>query len=257
MIKKYKKKPVTIKAVKYNGENIDEIVDFVDNDSLIINNILSMIEINTLEGVMAVCKGDYIIKGINGEFYPCKPDIFEKTYEEYSGISEFADQFNVLCNLQRQFDDRILKENSKYPDDKMRLALFVELGEFFNEEEHVFKIWKKHPRNDRNKALEEYADCFALLLSLLIHYPSHRLDIDFEEIYYNDNDEQFKNDNFNLLINSIIGQLECYDDDVIYWDDIFKMFFEIGHRFNFTWDEIYTAFIDKNRINMKRQNEGY
>lgn len=40
-----------------------------------------LMEIGTLEGNMQVTKGDYIIKGVNGEFYPCKPDIFEKTYE--------------------------------------------------------------------------------------------------------------------------------------------------------------------------------
>lgn len=40
------------------------------------------LKIKTLEGVMTADIGDYIIKGVNGEFYPCKPDIFEKTYEE-------------------------------------------------------------------------------------------------------------------------------------------------------------------------------
>lgn len=43
------------------------------------------ITIHTLEGDMTASKGDYIIKGINGEFYPCKPDIFAKTYEEVIG----------------------------------------------------------------------------------------------------------------------------------------------------------------------------
>ena len=37
--------------------------------------------IRTLEGDMTISKGDFVIKGVNGEFYPCKPDIFEKTYE--------------------------------------------------------------------------------------------------------------------------------------------------------------------------------
>lgn len=58
---KYRKKPVIIEAIQ-----------FEDNPYL---------KIETLEGIMKASVGDYIIKGVNGEFYPCKPDIFEKTYE--------------------------------------------------------------------------------------------------------------------------------------------------------------------------------
>lgn len=77
---KYRKKPVVIEAVKYNGDNKVEIQEFVDkylNYKPNTNNLL----IETLEGVMEAKVGDYIIKGVRGEFYPCKPDIFEKTYE--------------------------------------------------------------------------------------------------------------------------------------------------------------------------------
>lgn len=84
---KYRKKPVVIEAVKYNGLNLVEIqkfigksleTDFYDNE--VTAPILSLI-IPTLEGDMKAMPGDYIIKGVNGEPYPCKPDIFEKTYE--------------------------------------------------------------------------------------------------------------------------------------------------------------------------------
>lgn len=75
---KYRKKPVVVDAVQFNNSaDIHEFCgDFVrepvGEDYL---------EIKTLEGIMRASKGDYIIKGVNGEFYPCKPDIFEKTYE--------------------------------------------------------------------------------------------------------------------------------------------------------------------------------
>jgi hypothetical protein len=80
MSKKYRKKPVVIEAVQYDGSirsvssfNIPEIgQDFLTDDLMI----------PTLEGNMYASVGDYIIKGIKGEFYPCKPDIFEATYEE-------------------------------------------------------------------------------------------------------------------------------------------------------------------------------
>ena len=86
MIQKYRKKPVVIEAIQYIGlENIDEVQKFVgDNLTIYTNkdNFPIALYIQTLEGDMCASYGDYIIKGVNGEFYPCKPDIFEKTYEK-------------------------------------------------------------------------------------------------------------------------------------------------------------------------------
>lgn len=88
---KYRKKPVVIEAVQWNGLNLEEIKEFVGKN--LEYNILDtawevgkgaphvIMKIHTLEGDMEVSKGDFIIKGVNGEYYPCKPDIFEKTYE--------------------------------------------------------------------------------------------------------------------------------------------------------------------------------
>lgn len=82
MIMKVRKRPVEVEAVQWTGENLGELIDFC-------NERLSYVElkghiclyINTLEGSHVVLPNDYIIKGIKGEFYPCKPDIFEMTYE--------------------------------------------------------------------------------------------------------------------------------------------------------------------------------
>lgn len=78
---KYRKKPVEIEALQYTGENMDELRAFVPNDWRD-NRINQPLGIKTLEGVMTISEGDYIIKGIKGEFYPCKPDVFELTYEK-------------------------------------------------------------------------------------------------------------------------------------------------------------------------------
>ena len=89
---KYKKKPVVIEAVQWNGRNLEEIKEFV-GDSLIYEisdaawkagkcDPSVYMEIKTLEGNHKCSIGDYIIKGVQGEFYPCKPDIFKKTYEQ-------------------------------------------------------------------------------------------------------------------------------------------------------------------------------
>ena len=77
---KYRKRPVVIEAVQWTGENLLEILQF-SKDSFIDRDDYTL-KIETLEGVMTVSRGDYIVKGVDGEFYPCKPDIFEKTYDE-------------------------------------------------------------------------------------------------------------------------------------------------------------------------------
>lgn len=77
---KYKKKPVIIEAVQWTSRNIEEIERFTGNKARY-NLVLNTFEIETLEGIMIANVDDYIIKGIKGEFYPCKPDIFEQTYE--------------------------------------------------------------------------------------------------------------------------------------------------------------------------------
>lgn len=80
MIAKYIKKPVVIEAVKWTGDNYDEISSFIGKSLLGIYRIDGLLLV-TLEGAMEASVGDFIIKGIKGEFYPCKPDIFEQTYE--------------------------------------------------------------------------------------------------------------------------------------------------------------------------------
>lgn len=75
---KYRKKPVEVEAIQYTGKNLPEIINFVGRSLRVRGNL---VVIFTLEGEMIVSELDYVIKGVNGEFYPCKPDIFEKTYE--------------------------------------------------------------------------------------------------------------------------------------------------------------------------------
>lgn len=80
---KYRKKPVIIEAVTWDGsqESAQEINQFNGGKFWVINDNRQM-KIPTLEGIMLADVGDYIIKGIKGEFYPCKPNIFVATYEK-------------------------------------------------------------------------------------------------------------------------------------------------------------------------------
>lgn len=88
---KYRKKPVVVEAYKYNGDGtaaLDWAGSVVLGGSCKIFVRLTGdkkrcgLFIDTLEGEMHVSEGDFIILGVAGEFYPCKPDIFEKTYEK-------------------------------------------------------------------------------------------------------------------------------------------------------------------------------
>ena len=84
MMRKYVKKPVVVEAVQWTGDNRREIFDFCPlsyfNTDYETGNL--HLKVQTLEGTMEASVGDYIIKGIKGEFYPCKPDIFHLTYDE-------------------------------------------------------------------------------------------------------------------------------------------------------------------------------
>lgn len=77
---KFRKKAVVIEAVQYIGSNYNEIKDFCP--SIMTNTCYDFLSIPTLEGTMRANVNDWIIKGVQGEFYPCKPDIFEATYEK-------------------------------------------------------------------------------------------------------------------------------------------------------------------------------
>lgn len=83
---KYRKKPVEVEAIQFTQNNFPQIEEFtnglahtfgIENSRVGIATCI----IPTLEGDHIAAEGDYIIKGVKGEFYPCKPDIFEMTYE--------------------------------------------------------------------------------------------------------------------------------------------------------------------------------
>ena len=103
MYKKYRKKPVTIEAIQWNGKNLSEIDNFMGR---IVENKETILVIHTLEGDMEASVGDYIIKGVNGEFYPCKPNIFAKTYEEVTNYSEKdIEDKDIISNLEIKYKD--------------------------------------------------------------------------------------------------------------------------------------------------------
>lgn len=84
MVKEYIKKPIKVQAIQFfrNKEIVSEISKFMGKEVEVRYRDYNepVLFIDTLEGLEVASEGDFIIKGIKGEFYPCKPDVFEKTY---------------------------------------------------------------------------------------------------------------------------------------------------------------------------------
>ena len=112
---RYTKIPVTINAVQWTGSNRVEIEEFLDGNE---NGEFKGdgLFISTLEGIMRASKGDFIIQGVNGEFYPCKPDIFEKTYNVAGDLGDVSDgyhTFNELYEFRKMYNAALFNEWSK------------------------------------------------------------------------------------------------------------------------------------------------
>ena len=89
---KFRKKPVVIEAKRWTGDNTNEILEFVEQNGYYTElNGIPLIGIFTLEGKVYASKLDWIIKGVQGEFYPCKPEIFEQTYEWVPDVERVAE----------------------------------------------------------------------------------------------------------------------------------------------------------------------
>lgn len=78
----FRKKPVVIEAAQWTGGNAVSLLDWIGDAA---KQEGAVLVIHTLEGDHEASLGDWIIKGVKGEFYPCKPDIFAATYEEVEG----------------------------------------------------------------------------------------------------------------------------------------------------------------------------
>jgi hypothetical protein len=90
---KFRKKPVVIEAMRFDGSNANDISAFMGKEIRLLGDDNPDAQerrllIDTLEGQMIASYHDWIIKGVKGEFYPCKPDIFEATYEPIQEIKK-------------------------------------------------------------------------------------------------------------------------------------------------------------------------
>lgn len=137
---KFKKKPVTIDAIQWNGKNTEEVLKFL-GESLTINiNADDDFKINTLEGTMTASVGDFIIKGVKGEFYPCKPDIFEQTYDAAQESKK------ILC----VYINKITKKYTRYE--------VYPLSDTFTKEKLMESVNKYNSNDKQTTTIKVYED---------------------------------------------------------------------------------------------------
>lgn len=130
----YTKKPVTIQAYKTEEE----------------------LEIETLEGVMKANKGDYIIKGVEGELYPCKPDIFAKTYTKTNDTISYNDKSKIDFILDH--DDKLLNLTLEIEGDTDTLPFDITPSELIDFREIVNELLEKRFPLDLHKDFTEYEE---------------------------------------------------------------------------------------------------
>lgn len=132
IVRKYRKRPVVIEAMRWDGsmEGGGVVLEWIagcggDADFGYVPHpeqevepeapaMMLVLDITTLEGVVTANPGDFVIKGVQGEFYPCKPDIFDETYEKEEGDERVGDVITTWEQLMQLPSDSLLMTESGY-----------------------------------------------------------------------------------------------------------------------------------------------
>lgn len=155
-----------------------------------------------------------------------------------------------LLRKQEELDEIILERAGikKYPYESMKLALLVELGELANEVQS-FKHWKQHKEINREKVLEEFADCLHFALSL-----ENQLNQIPDEMLNNPKFFITENKKYDKNINGVF--LKTYRL-VVRDYPILSLVIGLGLRLGITLEEMEQSYLEKYETNIKRQQEGY
>ncbi len=164
-----------------------------------------------------------------------------------------GEMFEELFQLQKELDERILKEHELHNEnlmDRKIMALLVELGELANET-RCFKFWSKKPPADRDVILEEYVDGIHFILSLgldLNVVNKLNLGIGNQQIFG-------LVDQFHVVYKSINELRE--NQQLQQYQKVFNEYLILGDLLGFSWKDIKEAYISKNEVNHQRQDQGY
>lgn len=164
-----------------------------------------------------------------------------------------------LCEMQKVLDDRIMKEHQledKNLEENKILALLVEMSELANET-RCFKHWSTKGPSEESVLLEEYVDSLHFFLSIANHY---QYDVDrLYDVYISDFQPSTKQE---TLVTAFKANMEKIlrmekNQDSFHYIDAFATYLNLGKMLGFNWDQIEQAYMRKNEINHKRQDNGY
>ena len=165
----------------------------------------------------------------------------------------FKEDIALMIQKQKELDHLMFAKAKlkEYPLNEVKCALFCELGELMQELQAEFKYWKKSAVNNLEKALEEYVDCLHFLLSLYIHEnycTCGSIDIPEYDGYLS---ERFY-ENFTLIQLPWAVSHPCHAIG-----SHFAELWAIGKHLNFTWKQVYEAYMKKNAVNVERAKGDY
>ena len=164
-------------------------------------------------------------------------------------------QLAELMEMQQALDMAIMKEReiTVYPEDNIEIALFTELGELMNEFPTIFKYWKTTAKDDREKGLIEYVDCIHFAISLLNYKADNAIKaLLSQQLETYDYSYELDSDYSTFDIHYLLQEITTENAEI----KICHLF-DLGKILGFTWDEIYNAYIDKNKVNYERLRGGY
>jgi hypothetical protein len=169
MIKIYDTKPCQIEAIQFTRENIEEVKNFCGDDICydftirVEEDELSSCWIHTLEGEMLATENDYIIKGLKGEFYPCKPDVFEKKYEEHKNEISMGTLYDI--NKQAVAYEIPLSDEELNEELGLVTAYIKNNKQYFmllNNDKHDYTLFNLSNMPTKNKiinAVQDFKEC--------------------------------------------------------------------------------------------------
>ncbi len=163
------------------------------------------------------------------------------------------DKVIEMLSKQEELDERILGDKA-YPREEMKLALFVELGEMFGEYESLYKFWKKHPKDDMTKFVEEAVDVWHFLMSLTLD--SYKRLASLKQIEKCAADVIWAIDlGTRLAVEKPDDSLSALVKDIATGGLV--SFWHLMGLFQITFTDIYEGYLAKNKINHERQDNNY
>lgn len=158
-----------------------------------------------------------------------------------------------IAQMQRELDDHILQKHNLTVSDTFRkriLSFLVELGELANET-RCFKYWSLKPSSDKDVILDEYVDGVHFLVSL-----GNDLHVDFSELTF---DRKQDGSDVTEMFLEVFKNASMFQDEmtILRFTELFQSYIDLCFALGFTYEDVVTGYIRKNKVNHERQETNY